>query len=41
MKGLFQKRELFIFSMVAMDTILVTLTYILAYVIRSHFALFG
>jgi exopolysaccharide biosynthesis polyprenyl glycosylphosphotransferase len=40
-KRLFQKRELFIFTMVAMDTVLITVTYILAYVIRSQVHLFG
>ncbi|MDP8261122.1 MAG: hypothetical protein P9M01_02110 [Candidatus Kappaea frigidicola] len=41
MKNIFQKREIFIFTMVAMDTILITVTYVLAYIIRSPFASFG
>jgi exopolysaccharide biosynthesis polyprenyl glycosylphosphotransferase len=41
MKRLFQKRELYIFTMVAMDTLLITLTYVLAYILRSRLHLFG
>ena len=41
MKRLFQKRELFVFSMVAMDTVLITVTYSIAYVLRSYVTLFG
>ena len=41
MKRIFQKRELFVFSMVAMDTVLITVTYSLAYILRSYVTIFG
>lgn len=41
MKKILHKREIFVFSMVAMDTILITLTFIGAYILRSNVYLFG
>jgi len=35
------RREVFVFSMVAMDTVLITLSYICAYYVRENIPLFG